>query len=186
MLSFKTLWQKKDYEKIEFVLRRHWLIPVKNVLLLIIEILLPIVFFVAFSAFFLELFAHPVLGVGLRLLLSSYMLLIWLLFFFNFVDYYLDVWIVTNERLINIEQKGLFSRTISELRYYRIQDVTSEVKGIVPTLFHYGDVYVQTAAERTRFIMKQVPGAHEVSRKIHHLLEADRPYHEKKIEEAAH
>jgi uncharacterized membrane protein YdbT with pleckstrin-like domain len=68
----------------------------------------------------------------------------------------LDVWIVTGSRIVNIEQVALFSRNISELKHNKIQDVTSEVKGIIPTLFNYGDVYIQTAGNKQRFVFKQI------------------------------
>ena len=70
------------------------------------------------------------------------------------IDYYFDVWIITNERVIDIEQKGLFIRVVSELKVSRIQDVSTSVKGLFPTIFNYGDLRIQTAgtAERFRFI----------------------------------
>ena len=52
------------------------------------------------------------------------------------VDYYLDVWIITDRRVVNVEQKGLFVRQVSELRYQKIQDVTTEVEGFFPTLLN--------------------------------------------------
>lgn len=93
----------------------------------------------------------------LILLLSGYYLFLWLFFTFAWVDYYLDLWIVTDERVVNVEQSGLFNRVISEHPLLRVQDVTSEVKGFFPTFLNYGQVYVQTAAERQRFIFEQVP-----------------------------
>jgi uncharacterized membrane protein YdbT with pleckstrin-like domain len=105
---------------------------------------------------------------------SGYMLYIWLFFFFMFIDYYLDVWIITNERIINIEQEGFFFRMISEERLFRIQDVTSEVKGVVPTMFGYGDVYIQTAGEKSRFNFEQVPNPDGIRDIIIRLAEVDR------------
>lgn len=150
----------------------------------LLEILLPILLFLALRSALIRFFVHPVAGPALLLLISAYVLTILLLFFHNFIDYYLDVWVVTNERLLNIEQKGFFSRVIAEIRYYRVQDVASEVKGIISTLFNYGDVTVQTAGTQPRFTMKQVPNAHAVARRIHTLLEADQHYHteKKKVE----
>jgi len=104
------------------------------------------------------------------LLSSAYYLFIVLFTFTNFVDYYLDVWIVTNMRIINIEQKGLFSRVISEKDLDIMQDVTSDVSGFLSTLLEYGDVFIQTAAETERFIFKEVPFAQEVSRRISNLV----------------
>jgi uncharacterized membrane protein YdbT with pleckstrin-like domain len=63
---------------------------------------------------------------------------------------------------VNIEQKGLFVRHISELNFSRIQDVTAEVEGILPTVLNYGDVLVQTAGEESRFIFRQVADPYQV------------------------
>jgi len=91
---------------------------------------------------------------------------IWIIFFLLWVDYYLDVWIVTNLRIVNIEQKGLFSRTVSELELSRIQDVTTEVLGMIPTFLNYGDVFIQTAAEQERFLFRQVPDPYGIKDQI--------------------
>ncbi len=180
MIHLEEIAHQKEYEKLVCTLRRHWIILFGYFCMLVLEILLPLILVMLLRPLVVTLPDHPIIGPVFILLASLYGLLILLLFFHNFVDYYLDVWIVTNERLINIEQKGLFFRTIAELRYYRVQDVASEVKGILPTLFHYGDVTVQTAGTEPRFTMKQVPSAHDVARRIHALLEEDQKYHAEK------
>lgn len=101
-------------------------------------------------------------------------LFIWLFFFFSFIDYYLDTWVITNERIINIEQNGFFSRTISEQRLFRIQDVTSEVKGVAATIFKYGNVMIQTAGENQRFNFEEVPDPNGVRDTLIKLAEQDR------------
>lgn len=89
--------------------------------------------------------------------LNTFLIFIWLYVFLVWVDYYFDVWIITNERVVNIEQKGLFNREVSELQFERIQDITTVVDGLVQTFLNFGDVYVQTAAETERFVFRQVP-----------------------------
>ena len=64
---------------------------------------------------------------------------------------------VTNEHIIDIEQKTVFNRIVAKLELERIQDVTAETKGFMQTVFNYGDVYIQTAGERERFVFKDVP-----------------------------
>jgi uncharacterized membrane protein YdbT with pleckstrin-like domain len=113
----------------------------------------------------------------LALGVSIYYLSIWLFFFTSFADYYLDLWTVTNDRIVSIDQQGLFARTISELDLYKIQDVTSETKGFFPSIFNYGNVYIQTAAEKERFLFKQVPNPNEIRQKVIELMEEDRKYH---------
>ena len=133
--------------------------------------LIPLVLYFIFKEDFTKLFKGELLGPVLKLGISIYYLSIWLFFFANFIDYYLDVWIVTTDRIINIEQKGLFARTVSELKLYNIQDVTSEIQGIIPTLLHFGNVYVQTAAETERFIFKNIANPPIIAKQIIDLSE---------------
>ena len=94
------------------------------------------------------------------------------------MDYYLDVWIITNQRLIDIEQKGFFNRSVSELDLKKIQDITSSVSGAIPTMFGFGNIHIQTAAEENKFEIKSVPHPVTARRKIielyKHAKEKDR------------
>lgn len=108
---------------------------------------------------------------------SGYALFIWLFLFFSFIDYYLDVWLITNERIIDIRQEGFFSRTVAELKLFQIQDVTSELKGFSKFVFRYGDVYVQTAGEVQRFTFRQIPHPEEVRDIIIKLTEENKKIH---------
>lgn len=103
---------------------------------------------------------------------SGFALFVWLFFFFSVIDYYLDVWVITNERIINIKQDGFFARTISEQRLTRIQDVTSEMNGVINTIFHCGSVFVQTAAEKERFVFEEISNPDEIRGLIMELSEA--------------
>jgi membrane protein YdbS with pleckstrin-like domain len=153
--------------------------------------------FILFKRIFFFLFVTALIGGAANLLLSvfpdmvvqdffpaialvgaAFGLFVWLFFFFSVIDYYLDVWIVTNERIINVSQEGFFARTISEQRLFRVQDVTSEVKGLVQTIFRYGTVYVQTAAEKERFAFEEIPDADGVRELIMKLAEANSKKHE--------
>lgn len=82
---------------------------------------------------------------------------IWTSTFIAFSNYYLDVLVVTDERVLHIDQHGPFSRTVSELRLSRIQDVSIEQHGLLPTLIHFGDIHIQTAGEAPNFRFTSVP-----------------------------
>ncbi len=162
---------KKPGEEIVLLLRRHWIILWARMLFWFAIMLFPPMVYFLFKdsdAFLINnAFIHPLLILFLGVLYPS----AWLLMLNNFVDYYLDVWIVTNERIIDSEQKQLFSRVIAEHKISKIQDVATEVHGILPTFLNYGDVFIQTAAETKRFIFKQVPNPMEVKRTITALCE---------------
>jgi uncharacterized membrane protein YdbT with pleckstrin-like domain len=82
------------------------------------------------------------------------------------IDYYLDTFLVTNKRVVDIEHEGLFSRTVAEQPIDRIQDVTSEMRGIVAHVFRYGNIYIQTAGTQERFIFENVYNPEHVVKTI--------------------
>lgn len=60
--------------------------------------------------------------------------------------WYRNMLIVTDQRLIDVDQKKVFHRVVSEVYYSNIQDVSFAIKGILPTLLQFGTIIVQTAA----------------------------------------
>jgi PH (Pleckstrin Homology) domain-containing protein len=157
---------RHDGEPILLLLRRHWFVLVPSVLLFLFLAALPFFLRLILPAGLLALLRGSVWEGAATIGIAAYYLFLWLFFFTIIVDYYLDVWIVTDERIVNIEQVGLFRRVISEQRLIRVQDVTSDVRGILPTFLNFGNVYVQTAAERERFIFLQVPRPTDVEKLI--------------------
>jgi hypothetical protein len=169
---------QKSYEKIIYFLRRDAIVFIKQLILFIFLLAIPVGLYFFFQNTFPSLFQNTVIYPLLLLLGSIYYLTVWIVAFTAFIDYYLDFWVVTNDRIINVEQR-LFSRTISELDLFKIQDVTGQSKGFLETMFDYGNVYVQTAGATERFNFEEVPGPREVASKIISLAEEDRKYHMK-------
>ena len=143
-----------ENEQVLRVIHRHWFNIIVHFSVVIFS-----GFFVIGSLSILPLLSPaglPGTSALFHFIQNTALLSLWLYCFLVWIDYYLDVWIVTNERIVNIEQKGLFSRHISELRFSKVQDVTSSANGLIATILNFGDVYVQTAAEQERFIFRQV------------------------------
>ncbi len=92
-----------------------------------------------------------------RALLGAWLLIIWTGAWGAFTRYYLDVWILTDKRLVDIDQKGFFSRQVSSLLLTRVQDVTIVVDGIVPSLLGIGRITVQSAGAVEEFTMHGIP-----------------------------
>lgn len=97
---------------------------------------------------------------------SLFLLGIWVFGFLIWIDYYFDIWIITSQRIINIEQQGMFSRRVSELNYAKIQDVSTEVQGFIPTVINFGDVEVQTAGEEGNFVFRTVSDPYAIKNLI--------------------
>ncbi|KPJ84990.1 hypothetical protein AMJ57_04850 [Parcubacteria bacterium SG8_24] len=166
--------KRKDDEEIIFFLRRDVIIFIGAVLLILVLALVPLLARFIINAALPHILTDATWRPAILLLASAYYLLIWLFFFTQFVDYYLDAWIITDDRVVSVEQHGLFSRTVSELDLAKVQDVTSEIHGVIPYIFNFGNVYVQTAGEKERFVFEQVPKPHEVRKHILELVEKDR------------
>ena len=182
-MNLSHLIKQKGYERIAYLLRRHPLVLLRGLLVFIVLLSLPAIGYFFFKNSLPLYLSLPVFRVVIILGTSIYLLSVWLFLFSAFLDYYLDLWIVTNDRIMNIEQHGLFGRTVSELDLTKIQDVTSEIKGIIPTLFNYGDVHIQTAAEEKRFVFEQVPNPHEVRKGILDLIDEDKKREAKELQQ---
>jgi hypothetical protein len=177
MMRLDQLPDQQPGEQAALLLHRHWLNLAQIFLVFAVLALIPAAAIVGLLSIRPALFADPVFGPLATLVISAYYLGVWLVTFFEYVDYELDVWIVTNERIIDVEQHGLFDRTTAELHLANIQDVTAEVKGILHTFLDYGDVFVQTAGEVDRFIFKGVPHPDKVKETIIELANADKRRH---------
>ncbi|MBI5466450.1 MAG: PH domain-containing protein [Candidatus Kerfeldbacteria bacterium] len=162
-------------EKIIFYLRRHWFVFARQVVWYVILLTLPPVAVVLILKFMPSLwdrlFNGALTQVLVTLAVSLYYLAIWLFFWNAWVDYYLDVWLVTNERIVSLEQRGLFNRTVAELRLSRVQDVAAQTKGLASTIFNFGQIRVQTAGEEANFVFHQVPHPYEVAEKVMRLAD---------------
>lgn len=115
---------------------------------------------------------HNVMGTTLfTFALVTWLLFLWIAFFVVWTNYYLDVLLITTRRVIDIEQYYLFSREIAECRLDRVQDVTVEVHGFLPTLLRFGDLHVQTAGESKEFVVRHVPHPERVKDAIFQAME---------------
>lgn len=92
-----------------------------------------------------------------RAALGIWLLVIWTGAWGAFTKYFLNAWIFTNQRIVNIKQRRYFSREVSSLFLTRVQDVTTDVTGVLPSLLGIGDIKVQTAAEDVEFVMRGIP-----------------------------
>jgi len=149
------------------LLRRHWFTFFLVLLGYAFLMILPIPIILLLGESLSGILAGNATRALLWVLLSTYYLAVITFLFHSFLDFYLDVWVVTNERILAIEQKGLFSRVIAEQKLFRVQDVTSEVHGFFSTILKYGNLYIQTAGQAQRFIFKDIPRPEEIVKEIH-------------------
>ncbi len=171
MLDLAHLPNQRPGERTVLFLRRHWFTVAGIAGALLMLLAIPLVLGLAFWPTVSRWLADPALGPVVVTLAGMYVLSAWLFAFLEFTDYYLDTWIVTTERIRNVEQHGLFNRTASELHLSNVQDVTSEIRGVVRTFFNYGDVHIQTAGEQKRFNFKGIEKPEDVKQTVLRLAQ---------------
>lgn len=134
---------QKDDEVIILVAKKHWLS------------ILPIIVFsgvlviLGTAGLFLPLFMEiKGLAYNIYLLSESLIFLAAVVFFYvSWVLNYLSFGILTNERIIDIDQRGLFSSSQTAAQLESIEDVTANVSGLVSTILNVGTLLVMTAGE---------------------------------------
>lgn len=136
-------------ENIIVITRRHWFVVLLEALPLFFSSLLPVAIYIA--SFFTigemnipNLYAeYPSIAIYLTAL---WLLLHWMGLINVWTHYYLDLWAITDRRIIAIDQKRLFSRSVGSFRLERLQDMNIEIPGFLATMFNYGDIEAQTAS----------------------------------------
>ena len=156
--------QLREGEKIIAIYRRHIIVLVSELAAIVLFSLFIIAGAISSGAFIPAEFSalYPLI----LFLAVLFLHLFWIAAFIILADFFLDVWILTDQRVIAVEQKGLFSRITSECTLSKIQDISIEVYGFIPTILHYGNLTVRTASEHEEFIFKQVARPNSVSEEI--------------------
>jgi len=136
----------KDDEEIIWLVRKYPLV-------FAIPILFSAVFIIAPFFFLYPLFHWSDWGVLIFFILLAIGLISALRVF---IVYSFNVFIITSQRIIDIDQRGFFDRTVSETTFDKIQDVSFRIKGIGQTLLHYGSVVIQTAGSQANLELRGI------------------------------
>lgn len=170
---------QKPYEKIVHLVRRHPVTFVPYIFLFVILLAVPLVVRWLGNAMFPTLLDNTIVWPLAVIFASIYYLSVCLFFYSYFVTFHLDLLIVTNDRLLDIEQKNLFARTVAEMDLYQVQDVTSTINGFFPSIFNYGTVLIQSAGATNHFTILNVPHPEKLREEILDLSAEDKKYHAK-------
>ncbi len=82
------------------------------------------------------------------------------------IVYWQNRWVLTSDSLTQITQNGLFNRQTSQLSLGNLEDVTAEQRGIIPSMFGFGTLRVETAGEHSKFFFLYCPDPNLYARKI--------------------
>lgn len=124
---------QREGEEVLFVFRRHIIAMRKGFYLLLIPFAISAIPPLIWQTN-LQLLLLPLIGLGIGLLG----------FFYHFVLWYFTVYIVTNERIRQVTQYGLFGKDVVELRLAKIQNISYNIPGFWGEIFRFGTIVIQT------------------------------------------
>lgn len=155
-MSYTSTIPLNDNEKVVLDAQKHWFILALELFELFIAAVVPIIAL---------LFAYNLVPSISYIVLVALLwtLIIWACMFKALTNYYLDVIRITNMRILDVDQKGLFNRDIATMRLSNIQDVNVESKGFFATIFKYGNIKIQSAGEDAEFVIRYIANPEEVS-----------------------
>lgn len=122
-----------DDEEVLLVFRKHPVVMRRGFVIAMLVLLLgsvPSLFNPTYGTYFL--------GMGIAIALSALVMLP------SWIGWYFSVFIVTDQRLIQITQKGLFNRSVIDMRLNQIQMVNYQIAGLQETLLGFGTIMMQT------------------------------------------
>lgn len=59
-----------------------------------------------------------------------------------YLCYYYSTFIITNWRIVDVDQSGFFNQTVSESLYSQIEEVTFKCRGLLRAVMSLGDIYI--------------------------------------------
>lgn len=145
-----------DDEEVLAIARNHWVTRLGALSLAFVLVALP---------FFLMVPLISAGKAGLAAFATAILLGVFLGARTSFLLYW-NAFVVTTRRVVDIDQRGFFSRTVSEAPFERIQDVTYSVKGLFAALMGYGALTLQTAGSAANL---ELPHAMD-PKVLHHVI----------------
>lgn len=124
---------QRDGEKLLFVFRRHIISMRKGFYLLMIPFTVLSIPYLVWPTNF-ELLWLAVFGFGAGVLMFIYHYILW----------YFTIYIVTDQRIRQVTQRGFFGKDVVELRLSKVQNISYNIPGFSGEIFHFGTLVIQT------------------------------------------
>lgn len=104
-------------------------------------------------------------------ILAFAVLLVLLIVMYGFFIWRMDALIITDQRVVENEQRGFFSKTVTELLYRDILEISYSKEGMNASLYNYGDIKIRTASEN-ELVFEKIPNPAEVVEVINRIRQS--------------
>ena len=148
-------------EKILLLLRAHPITNLSWILLTLLTLSLP--FIIPRFLPFLGIQPNSIpYSYWLTFLIMDFLLALTIIFE-GFLYWYFNVYIVTDKNIIDVDFHSILFKNIDVAPLRNIEDTSSSMGGILNSIFHYGDVFIQTAGSSRNIDLHSVPRPHHVA-----------------------
>ncbi len=150
-------------------MRQHFIVNVPWILITIVLLIAPTV---VFPKLFSVLSLNFSLPTGYFLIGTMF----WYLATFgfalaSFIGWFSNIYIVTNEWVVDIDFFYLLYKKFSEAELTKIQDISYTSGGVLAAIFNYGNVRIETAGEAPNLVFELIPFPERVVETIRALTE---------------
>lgn len=156
--------EQEPDERIELIVRKHWITLLPGGLLVIIGLLIPVIIVGLLQLLHLNLQdikeSQVIIGIWLWYLLA-------LCFGFEtFLFWYYNTYIISSKHIVFITFRGIYTRDIIEHHYDDIQSVSSHVEGLTASFINIGSVTVEMLGQGGQLELDQIPFPEQVAERI--------------------
>jgi len=159
-VSFQT---QKQHEGIILFLRSHFITNTSWIALSLVLILLPIIILIFIPNFGIDFLSSPSASRFTTVYALFYCLIVSSYIFISFLHWFYNVFMVTTERIVDIDYSDIVVHNIAVTSLTHVQDVNYTQSGFIPTFFNYGDLFVQTAGTERNFEALSIPKPREAT-----------------------
>lgn len=162
----------RPWEVVVSVIKRHWIVYV------ILSVFFLLAIFISFSIYLLLWFNF--LSNMINIVFWQFF---WVFLYIQWLNHDLDMYVVTNNRVVWIEQISFLNRTVTECNLWQVQEVNSQTSWLFANILNYGTLSIQTAWNQTTLKMDFCPDAMQQSRKLLNVVDEYRDKQNHKTED---
>ncbi len=153
-VTFKN--QDQD-EVILLFLRAHFITNISWILTVFFLLIAPFIVSLVFHVTDIGSLFSFMSGRMNTIVLFFYYLLVFSYFFINFITWFYNIFLVTQKKIVDIDYSDIVYHNLAITNLNLVQDVNFTQSGFFPSLFDYGDLFLETAAKNKNFEAKSVP-----------------------------
>lgn len=149
-------------EKILLLLRAHPIVNLQWIIPAILLFFFPFFISAGENSFIPGFFTLLPQAFAIVFLIINYLLVL-IISFEGFLHWYFNVYIVTDKNIIDVDFHSILFKNIDMAPLRNIEDTSSSMGGILSAIFHYGNVFIQTAGATKNIDFINVPKPHQVA-----------------------